>query len=136
MKKIYPVIITPTGENDYFVEVPDMDIATQGSSIENSIDMARDAISIMAVDMEEDGKPLPAASDISNVKPTADNSIVTLVDVDIEAYKRMLDNRAVRKNCTIPGWLNEAAEAQHINISAVLQSALIEKLGINASRRN
>lgn len=51
MKLIYPVMITPAGESEFFVEIPDMDIATQGTSLENAIDMARDAISLMAVDI-------------------------------------------------------------------------------------
>ena len=132
MKLIYPVIIIPTGANDYFVRIPDMDIATQGNSIENAIDMARDAICLTAVDMQEDGKPLPAASEICTVTSNEKGAIITLVDADVTAYKRMLDKRAVRKNVTIPSWLNEAAEAQHINFSAVLQSALMEQLNINS----
>lgn len=131
MKVIYPVIIIPTNKNDFFVQIPDMDIATQGESIENAIDMARDAISLMAVDMLEEGKELPDASKLSDFNPKEENAILTLVDADITAYKRMLDKRAVRKNVTIPSWLNEAAEAQHINFSAVLQSALMEKLNIS-----
>lgn len=130
MKVVYPVIITGTGKGEYFVEIPDMDIATQGDSVANAIDMARDAISLMAVDMEDDGKPLPAASDIGDIKPLSENSVITLVDADISAYRRMLDNKAVRKNCTIPSWLNAAAEKQHINFSAVLQAALMEQLDI------
>lgn len=131
MKLIYPVIIIPTGKDDYYVKIPDMDIATQGNSIENSIDMARDAICLMAVDMQEDGKPFPTPSDIAKIKSDEQGAIVTLVDCDVAAYKRMLDKRAVRKNVTIPSWLNEAAEAQHINFSAALQSALMEQLNIN-----
>lgn len=132
MKLIYPVIIIPTGKDDYFVRIPDMDIATQGKSIENAIDMARDAICLTAVDMQEDGKPLPPASEISAITSDEKCAVITLVDADIAAYKRMLDKRAVRKNVTIPSWLNEAAEAQHINFSAVLQSALMEQLNINS----
>lgn len=132
MKLIYPVIIIPTGKDDYFVRIPDMDIATQGNSIENAIDMARDAICLTAVDMQEDGKPLPLASEISAVTSDEKGAVITLVDADVAAYRRMLDKRAVRKNVTIPSWLNEAAEAQHINFSAVLQSALMEQLHINS----
>lgn len=130
MKLIYPVMITPAGESEFFVEIPDMDIATQGTSLENAIDMARDAISLMAVDMEDEGRELPAPTKITDLKPD-EKSIVTLVDADISAYRRMLDNRAVRKNCTIPSWLNEKAEAANINFSAVLQEALKQRLQIN-----
>ena len=131
MKLIYPVIIVPTGKDDYFVSIPDMDIATQGNSIENAIDMARDAICLMAVDLEADGKAIPTASELSDVKTDEKGAFVTLVDADVTAYKRMLDKRAVRKNVTIPSWLNEAAEKKHINFSAALQSALMEQLDIN-----
>jgi len=54
---------------------------------------------------------------------------VTLVDVDVDAYRRKLDNRAVRKNLTVPFWLNEQAERAGINFSCVLQEALKQKLG-------
>ncbi len=131
MKLIYPIIIIPTGENDYYVKIPDMDIGTQGESIENAIEMARDAICLMAVDLQEDGKPIPSASEISEIKCDEKGAIVTLVDADVTAYKRMLDKRAIRKNVTIPSWLNKAAEARHINFSAVLQAALIEQLNLN-----
>lgn len=33
-------------------------------------------------------------------------SIVSLVDVDLTAYRRMLDNKTVRRNVTLPNWLN------------------------------
>lgn len=131
MKLIYPIIITQTGKEDFFVQIPDMDIVTQGTSLENAIDMARDAISLMAVDMEDDGRKLPDASEISSLKTENSSDIVTLVDADIDAYRRMLDNRAVRKNCTIPSWLNEMAEQANINFSAVLQEALKQRLQIN-----
>lgn len=131
MKLIYPIIITQTGKEDFFVQIPDMDIVTQGTSLENAIDMARDAISLMAVDMEDGGRKLPDASEISSLKTENSSDIVTLVDADIDAYRRMLDNRAVRKNCTIPSWLNEMAEQANINFSAVLQEALKQRLQIN-----
>lgn len=50
----------------------------------------------------------------------------------MDAYAEKYGKKPVRKNCTIPAWLNTAAEAQHINFSAVLQSALMEKLNIDA----
>ena len=33
MKLIYPIIIKQTGKDDFFVQIPDMDIATQGTSL-------------------------------------------------------------------------------------------------------
>ena len=81
--------------------------------------------------MQDEGKSIPPASDISSVKSEEEGAIVTLADCDIDAYRRMLEKRSVRKNVTIPSWLNEAAEKQHINFSAVLRDALMEKLNID-----
>lgn len=130
MNVVYPVIISQTGKDEFFVQIPDMEICTQGESLENAIFMARDAISLMALDMEDEGRKLPAASELSSVKTESPSDIVTLVDADIAAYRRMLNNRSVRKNCTIPSWLNELAEQANINFSAVLQNALKEQLNI------
>lgn len=38
MKVVYPVIIAPTGKNEYLVTVPDMDVMTQGNSLETARD--------------------------------------------------------------------------------------------------
>ena len=38
------------------------------------------------------------------------------------------NNRAVKKTLSLPAWLNEAAEAAHLNFSGVLQEALKAKL--------
>lgn len=130
MKSVYPVILIPDG-NGYTVDIPDFDIMTQGDSIPEAIEMARDAISLMGVQFQDDGKSIPIASPLASVKSRSDE-MVTLVDVDFAAYRRMLENRSVRKNCTIPGWLNEKAESAGINFSAVLQAALIEKLGLQS----
>lgn len=128
MKSVYPVILTAAG-NDYLVDVPDFDITTQGENLADAIDMARDAICLMAITLEDEKKAVPAASNVRNIK-VEENQILTLVDCDFDEYRKALDNRAVKKNCTLPSWLNKRAEAEHINFSAVLQDALIEKLGI------
>lgn len=128
MKNVYPIILIPSN-GEYVVNVPDFDFMTQGSDIADAIDMARDAISLMGVDYQDNDKPLPEASCISDITHN-DNEIVTLVDVDFSAYRKMLENRAVRKNCTIPGWLNEKAEQAGINFSAALQKGLKEELNL------
>ena len=37
----------------------------------------------------------------------------------------------VRRNVTLPNWLNIEAEKAHINVSRVLQEALMNTLGVN-----
>ncbi len=58
-------------------------------------------------------------------------SILSLVDVDLVVYRNRLDNKAVRRNVTLPNWLNQEAEKSHLNVSKVLQEALMAKLGVS-----
>lgn len=51
------------------------------------------------------------------------------MDVDFVEYRRAVDNRVVKKNCTIPSWLNSRDEKAQINFSKVLQDALIQIVG-------
>lgn len=128
MIKAYPVIIGK-GTEFFVVSIPDFNINTQGKDITEAILMAREAIGIIGIDMEDDGQELPVPSAIENVKTSADG-IVTLVDVDFTEYRRKNDMRTVKKNCTIPSWLNYAAEKAGINFSTVLQEGLKRELQI------
>ncbi len=128
MKEAYPVIISRE-KDGYYVSIPDFGIATQGKSMVNAIEMARDAIGLMGIDMEDEGKELPKPNS-AEIQP-GENDVVTLVDVDFKEYRKKVDNRAVKKNCTIPYWLSLEAEKAGINFSKVLQEALMKKLRIS-----
>lgn len=130
MKGAYPIIMTK-GKKYIVVSIPDWNINTQGKSIPDAIEMARDAIGIMGIDMEDDGEKLPAGSELARVQASAPaGSMVSLVDVDFAEYRRKNDLRVVKKNCTIPSWLNYEAQRAGINFSAVLQAALKSELQI------
>ena len=138
MKAAYPTFIAQDGK-DYLVYVPDLEIYTEGASFTDAIDMARDAIGLKGMD----GNQLPVPSSyegaLEKAKADADEDFdftkgtLTFVDVDFEAYRRKHDTRTVKKNCTLPSWLNEAATEAKLNFSQVLQEALIQKLNIKAS---
>lgn len=135
MKKVYPVIFTKT-EECVLVEVPDFSIITEAKDMVEAIDMARDAIGLRGITMEDLGQVIPETTAISQIDPSrgtfaAEGSgFVSLVDVDFVEYRRRVDNRTVRRNVTLPNWLNREAEAAKINVSKVLQEALMAKLDI------
>ena len=129
MKKAYPVILSKK-ETFILVYVPDFEINTQGETIAEAIEMARDAIGVVGIDMEDDGESLPEPTAISEIKAEVETDIVTLVDVDFSEYRRKNDLRAVKKNCTIPSWLSFEAEKAGINFSAILTAALKKELKI------
>ena len=128
MKKVYPVVFSPI-EDGLLVYIPDLDINTHGKDLPDAIDMARDAISIWCVAEQDSGRGLPLASRVPDIEH-GKNDIISLVDVDIDAYRRQIDNKTIRKNLTLPSWLNERAEAANINFSQILQRALKEELRI------
>ncbi|GCA68096.1 antitoxin HicB [Mediterraneibacter butyricigenes] len=121
---VYPVVLSKD-EKGYFVAIPDFEVYTEGKNLGDAIFMARDAIGINALQLEDEGKELPEP--FSKEIEKAEGDIVTLVDVDITEYRRK-ENRMVRKNCTIPYYLNEEAEKAGINFSRLLQDAIKEKL--------
>lgn len=126
MKKVYPIILTPEDEG-FSVYIPDFDANTQGETMTEAIEMARDAIGILGIDLEDENRELPESSDIKQIKAKL-NDIISLVDVDFSEYRRKNEMRAVKKNCTLPGWLSYEAEKANINFSAVLQAALKNEL--------
>lgn len=135
MKRVYPVIFTKT-QNNVLVEVPDMGILTEGKDITEAIEMARDAIGLKGISMEDEGGTIPLSSEMSFIDEKKGTfreegkSYVSLVDVDFDEYRRKVDNKTVRRNVTLPNWLNQAAEKEKINVSKVLQEALMMKLEI------
>lgn len=132
MKKVYPVILTQ-GKKYIIAYVPDFDINTQGQDVADAISMTRDAIGIMGIDMEDENETLPEPTALSEIKADLSKDIVTLVDVDFDEYRRKNDMRAVKKNCTIPSWLNFEAEKAGVNFSAILTTALKRELNISRS---
>ena len=136
MKKetvVYPVIIRKTDDEEvpYFVMLPDFDSATQGLDLADAVFMGQDLLCCKGLDYEDEGRELPAVSDISSLEHE-DGDIVTLVAADIDAYRKMIDTTAVRKNVSLPAWMSYAAEKAGLSLSAVLQEGLKQALGISA----
>lgn len=130
-RRAYPIVISREEDGFFYVEIPDFDIATQGESVADAMEMARDAIGLMGIDLIDDGKGLPEPNSIKI--EVAEDDIVTLVDVDFAEYRRKVDNKAVKKNCTIPYWMSVEAERAGINYSKLLQDAIMSVLGITKS---
>ena len=136
MVVIYPVIFTATHDekDTYLVYIPDIDGMTEGYGLENAYHMARDYMGCTFYNQSDES--LPDATTVSEIDISkgafadAGDSFVSLVDLDLTAYRRKMNSKAVRRNVSIPEWLNQAADEAHLNVSRILQEALIEKLNI------
>lgn len=145
MKQVYPTFILNTNdgsEHPFLVCVPDMEIFTEGDTFADAIEMARDAIGLTGISMEDNKEELPVPSDqmaaIEKVKQDAadmdfSKGILTYVDVDFSEYRKKVDTKTVRRNVALPGWLNYEAEQAGINVSRVLQEALMNVLHVSRS---
>lgn len=120
-KGAYPIILKRS-DDGYYVQIPDFGCGTQGNSIVDAIEMARDCIGMMGIDMEDDREEIPEPYSAEFEKE--DDDVITLVDVDFAEYRKKVDNRAVKKNCTIPYWMSVKADELGLNYSRVLQDAL------------
>ncbi|MCL1820623.1 MAG: type II toxin-antitoxin system HicB family antitoxin [Oscillospiraceae bacterium] len=129
MKTAYPVIFTKL-DDGYAAHAPDFPLDTQGDNLTAAIEMARDAIGIIGIDMEDENKSLPTPSNPGSVTYET-GEFVSMVDVDFTEYRRANERRTVRRNVSLPSWLNTEAEKAGVNVSAILQTALKQELHIN-----
>lgn len=125
MKLVYPACFYQDQETgNYTVEVPDLPgCVSGGPTLADAILMAEDAASGWVLDELETGKNAPAASPIGDIHPDT-GGFVSLLTLDMDAYAEKFGDKAVRKNLTIPAWLNTFGETHNVNFSQVLQDAL------------
>ena len=129
MKEVYPILISPA-EGGFVVYIPDFNINTEGDTLTDALEMAKDAIGIIGIEMEDRKQALPTPSEVKAVIKETENDIVSLVAVDFSEYRRQNDMRTVRRNVTLPSWLDFEAKKSGLNVSAVLQMALKQELHI------
>ena len=99
---IYPAVIEHC-EDNYCLYYPDLPgCASSGDTVEKAVELGKAAAQEYLWELEHDGE-------------------------DIRAK---MDNRTVKKTLTIPWYLNELAEARHINFSHTLRQALQTQLGV------
>ena len=125
----YPAVFTPEEKGQYSVNFPDLESCyTCGDDMKDALLMAEDALAFTLYEYEKEEKkiPEPSTPDKISLEP---NEFVNYIACDTLEYRKMHNNRAVKKTLTIPEWLNESAMAMGLNFSQVLQDALMEKVG-------
>lgn len=135
MKMTYPTLFTELKDGKYLIEVPDLEILTEGKDLYDAIEMAEDAIGLNCITLEDEKAELPAPSKYSAIDvskgtfSSEGKTFVSLVNIDTSEYRRRINNKSVRRSVTLPGWLDYEAEHAGFNVSKILQEALAEKLG-------
>jgi predicted RNase H-like HicB family nuclease/post-segregation antitoxin (ccd killing protein) len=127
---IFPAVFYPPEKKglDYCVVFPDLDVATQGETLEQALDMAKELLELTIFGLEEDGDQIPVASDPATLGIDHPGAFATLIAVNMPMVRAEMDLQYVRKTVTLPKWLNDLAENAGVNFSKTLQTALKLKL--------
>lgn len=127
---VFPALFGHDIPNQVGVAFPDIPGCTaQGDNDLDAIQQAREALCLHLYSMEKDGDVIPEPSPVQNIKPESYESIV-LIDVYMPYFRAYMDEKAETRTVTIPHWLNSAAKKAKINVSQLLQEALMQRLNI------
>ena len=132
MKKTTYLAVFEPADDGYSVYFPDLPgCVSFGGDFETAQREASDALGLHLYGMEKDGEPIPVPSKHPMIDPeTTEGYLVSPVTAFPGLVRNELDNRRVKTNVTIPAWLKEEAEKRDANYSRLLETALMEYLGI------
>ncbi|WP_349535173.1 type II toxin-antitoxin system HicB family antitoxin [Leuconostoc citreum] len=121
----YPTVFSvDESENDSVnVRVPDVGAITFGSDYQEAALMAQDAVGVMLEDTLDYPVPSNPKDVLLEEWETPQNTQVIVVAYDMAAYRRTL-SKTVRRNISIPEYLNNIAKKQNVNVSKVTTEAL------------
>jgi predicted RNase H-like HicB family nuclease len=131
---VFPAVFEKGEVSGYVVTFPDLPgCITEGETLDEAMNMARDALQghIYVMEKEGDKIPAPAPPESVEVPPGA---FVTIIEAYMPPIRDAMANKSVNTTITLPRWLKEAAETKGINLSQTLQFALKEQLGIQEKR--
>ena len=132
----YPAIFYKNKDNEgYTVVFPDLEFgATEGRNETEAVQMAQDYIGSWLYEDYIENNAFPKSSSIEEITVEDDEfsdmskTFVSLVGMDIADYVRKNETKIVRKNVSIPSYLNELAKKRNLNFSQILQEALLAEL--------
>jgi predicted RNase H-like HicB family nuclease len=128
MIHIFPAVFQQETDSRFSIWFPDLPgCATSGHSLPEALSMARDALCGWLDCAIANNDTIPQASGVDDLAREPGQH-ATLIDVDLDAYRRSKEQRTVRRNVSLPAWMNDAAERLGLNVSAILQQALREQL--------
>ena len=104
------------------------------STEEEAFKNAQEALGLHLWGMEQDGKEIPVPTPIKNIKLES-GDVPVMVEVFMPSIRERAKSRFVKKTLSLPAWLAAQAEKDNVNYSKVLQSALMEYLGVKAPNK-
>jgi len=130
LKYLYTAIILPIEDGSgYYAKVPDLPgCITTGKDFQDTLAQITDAASIWLVNAEDDRPDEIVSPTSQRDMDIPSNASVTILQIDTISYRAAIDTRAVRKNVSLPAWMENLADKRGLNCSQILQDALMTKL--------
>lgn len=126
MKVFYPVIFTKESVG-FSTVAPDLEgCFSEGDDFMQAYKNTQDAIGLYLDGCNE----WPKATAPENIEIENKNQFISVVEFDDIEYLKRNRTKSVKKTLTVPEWLNDKAEAAHINFSGLLQEALKQRLNL------
>ena len=130
MAYVYPAVFEPNDDGTYTVWFPDLpSCITEGKSLANAMEMARSALCTWIDSLLSQSEAIPEARSVKEVSLEGD-AFATLIDADMDAYRRRMNQSAVRRTISLPKYLDDLVAEAHVSLSSVTQEALRERFGI------
>lgn len=127
MKYTYTALLSPIEDGSgYYCRVPDIaGCVSSGKDLYDAIAMITDAANGCLCVLEDEGVSIPSPTQQADIPHEAED-ILTIIRLDTLAYRAANDNRAVRKNVSLPAWMSALADQRRVNCSQVLQEGLMK----------
>jgi predicted RNase H-like HicB family nuclease len=130
---VYPAIFEADSDG-ITISFPDLPGAIScADTEEEAVFMAKDALGAWVVASEDIGNPIPAPSKLADIA-CAPNQSVCMIEAWLPLFREEQRAGSVKKNVTVPIWLNSLAERANLNFSQILQAGLKHTLGIQDRR--
>lgn len=134
-KDVYDYIAIFTLEENgvYGVEVPNFgEVYSQGNTLDEAIKNITDCLELGIYGREKDNEKLPLPIDPLKYHLNLEQGQFMM---SIRAYmpriRKAISNKAVKKTLTIPQWMNEEVMKYDLNLSKILQDAILKELNIS-----
>jgi hypothetical protein len=126
----YPVIFDFSNDDVIEVKIPNFSDNISFIEIDDDkIAAAQDILSMGIIEYEDKNLKLPEPLKVEEIK-LLDKQQLIFVNVWLPYYRAKIKINYVKKNLTIPAWLDQLAKQRNVNYSALLVKALKEELRI------
>ena len=131
MRKLtYLAVMEPSEDGGYAVFFPDLPgCITYGESLDYARKMAEEAVGLHVYAMESDDEIVPEPSK-TLLPEDVQGCLVLPITIFPDLVKNEMDNKRVKTNITLPAWLKRIAEEHCVNYSRILETALMDYLGL------